>query len=144
MRKITVHRKGYVRSDGTRVAPTVFQIEDRGAKGKGEEVIHVKRGKMTDYAIRLRYISPGQRISDIPNDRIDDFARELASLVGVRSALGMFQSQITFRRLQENRRFKKKMMIAAKAVSTKAANTPLRVRKSILTMNLPMQASQNQ
>lgn len=32
--KITIHRKGYVKKDGTRVKPSTFKIKDMGAKGR--------------------------------------------------------------------------------------------------------------
>lgn len=37
MPTITVHRKGYVRKDGTRVKPATYKTEDRGKPGKTPE-----------------------------------------------------------------------------------------------------------
>ncbi len=114
--KIRVHRKGYTRKDGTRVKPTTFLIKDRGRKGHGPKLIQVKKGAMTTYALRLGYIHPGQRISDINLDQIDNFARDLAESVGKKSALGMFRAQLTFRKYQHKSPFKNKMEAAYNAI----------------------------
>lgn len=111
MGKIRVHRKGYTRKDGIRVKPTYFLIKDRGKKGHGPKLIKVKKGTMTAYAIRLGYINPGERISDINLDKIDNFARGLTQLIGKKSALGMFRAQLVFRKRQRNG-FKNKMEAA--------------------------------
>ncbi len=114
--KIRVHRKGYTRKDGTRVKPTTFLIKDRGKKGHGPKLIKVKKGAMTNYAIRLGYIHSGQRISDINLDQIDDFARDLVDLIGKKSALGMFRAQLTFRKGQRKSPFKNKMQAGYNAI----------------------------
>lgn len=114
MRTIIVHRRGYFRK-GTWIKPTTFEIKDRGTKGKGKKLFQVKRGAMTRYAIKLGYIKDGQKISDIPNNKIDDFARDLKKLVGKKSARAMFQTQVLFRKRAKSS-FKRKMEIAAKAV----------------------------
>lgn len=113
--KIRIHRKGYTRKDGIRVKPTSFLIRDRGRKGKGPKLIQVKKGAMTKYALQLGYINPGEHISDINLDKIDNFARDLTQLIGKKSALGMFRAQLTFRKRQRNT-FKNKMETAYNAI----------------------------
>lgn len=114
--KIRVHRKAYTRKDGTHVKSTTFLIKDLGKKGHGPKLIKVKKGAMTKYAFRLGYINPGERISDINLDTIDNFARDLVSLIGKKSALGMFRAQITFRKRQRKSPFKNKMQVAYNAI----------------------------
>ncbi len=116
MIKIRVHRKGYTRKDGTHVKATSFLIKDRGKKGHGPKIIKVKKGAMTRYAIRLGYIQPGEHISDINLDQIDNFARDLTELIGKKSALGMFRAQLTFRKYQHKSPFKNKMQAGYNAI----------------------------
>jgi len=110
-KKIVVHRKGYRRRNGTYVKPTSFLIKDRGKK-----LIQVKKGQMTKYAIQLGYIHPGEKISDINLDKIDNFARDLANLIGKRKALGMFGAQLRFRKHQHSSPFKNKMEVAYNSI----------------------------
>ena len=35
MNKLTVHRKSYIRSDGTRIKATTYKTPDKGAPGRG-------------------------------------------------------------------------------------------------------------
>lgn len=116
MSKIRVHRKAYTRKDGTHVKATTFLIKDIGTKGHGAKLIQVKAGKMTEYASALGYINPNQRISDINLDEFDNFARDLASLVGKRKALSMFRAQLIFRKRQRSSPFKNKMQVAYNAI----------------------------
>jgi len=117
-RKLTIHRKGYRREDGASVAPTTYQIKDRGSPGRGKQVFKVKGGVMTEMAYKLGYLGDGkERISDIPYHEMDDFARDLASEVGARRAWGMFHAQVVYRKRSQNG-FKKKMVRARDTVSS--------------------------
>ena len=108
----TVERKGYTYTR-KRVVPL-----PRGKRVVGE----LRKGKMTDYAVELGYIKEGQRVSDIPANRIGDFAKDLADRVGARKALRMFSVQKTFRRRQPDH-FKNKVDIAIDAIQKKYAGT---------------------
>jgi hypothetical protein len=44
-----IHRKSYVRSDGTRVKATSFQIKNRGRPGRGPKIFKLKRGGLSQY-----------------------------------------------------------------------------------------------
>ncbi|MGH7774658.1 MAG: hypothetical protein ACREQA_20735 [Candidatus Binatia bacterium] len=115
-RTLIVHRKGFTvprtrfKRDGTtidresfRVPPTTFRIEDRGAPGRGKPIIpQLKKGRMTRAAIEGGYIQAGQKVTDIPDSRMDDFARYLVGRVGARDAFGMFQAQVVFRKRQRS------------------------------------------
>ena len=98
------------------VGPTAFRIRDRGRPGRGPRRIrHLDKGEMTEWAIRLGYINEGQRVSDIPYNKIDDFAIDLARMVGPAHALRMFNVQVVFRKRQRNG-FKRKMKRAVRAI----------------------------
>ena len=86
----------------------------------------LKKGAMTDYAIELGYIKKGQAVGDIPNNKMGDFARDLAREVGQSTAMGMFNYQVTLRKNRENG-FKEKMVIAKNAI--RRGNKTLRVRR---------------
>lgn len=59
---ITVHRKGYTRSDGTRVKATTYKMKDRGAKGKGKKVISVEHpGSLTALGYHLTDLAKTRR-----------------------------------------------------------------------------------
>jgi len=119
MGKITVRRKGFVararkkqwvvhrkgkriiarrRKKTWRVSGTVYKKEDIGVPGKGKKLIKVRKGLMTKYAIEGGFIKPGQRIKDIPDSKIDDFALYLAERVGPAKAQKMFRAQMIFRK----------------------------------------------
>lgn len=111
-RTLIIHRKGFTvprtrfKRDGTtidreafRVPPTTFKIEDRGAPGRGKPIIPpLRKGVMTRAAINGGFIRKGQKVTDIPLNRMDDFARFLARREGAEKAFGMFQAQVVFRR----------------------------------------------
>ena len=100
-----------------RVSPTVFLTKDRGAPGRGKKVVKkLRKGEMTKWAIKLGYIKEGQRVSDIPYSKIEDFAIDLAKRVGARRAWGMFRVQVLFRKRERNG-FKKKMQRGADAIA---------------------------
>jgi hypothetical protein len=44
-----VHRKSYVRSDGTRVKATSFKIKNRGKRGRGPKLFKLKKGGLSKY-----------------------------------------------------------------------------------------------
>jgi len=112
----TYRRKGkLIRVRGHYVPPTTFRIPDRGAPGRGPKLIKVRKGAMTKKAIELGYIEEGQRISDIPDSRIDDFALDLAKEVGPRRAFRMFLAQKVFRKRARDG-FKDKMEIAMETI----------------------------
>ena len=125
MGSIRVERKGYSFRNkfGTlvRVSPTSFLIKDRGAKGRGKKVFNVEKGKMSQWAIKLGYMSKGQRISDIPIEKMDNFARDLADHIGERQAMGMFRSQLILRKRQRASPFTARMR---KALSALGENYP--------------------
>ena len=49
---ITVSRKSYVRSDGTRVKASTFKIKDRGKTGKGPKLFSLKKGGLSKYGYK--------------------------------------------------------------------------------------------
>jgi hypothetical protein len=81
---------------------------------------------MTNIAGQLGYIKEGQIISDIPKDKIDNFARDLARTVGPGRAMRMVNAQVVFRKNQRGG-FKDKMLIAKNALRRKS--TVLKVRR---------------
>ena len=92
-RRLTIRRKGFD------VPAVTFTIKDRGAPGRGEKIIpKLRRGAMTRAAVDLGFIKKGQKVTDIPNSRMDDFGRALAKRVGDTRAFRMFQAQIVFRK----------------------------------------------
>ena len=110
-RTLLVHRRSFVRK-GTKIPATTFRIQDIGAPGRGPKSIEIKHpGVMTTLARRHGFISGDQRVTDIPNNKLDDFALALAKDVGGAKALRMFQAQISFRkrakgeRLADRRKF---------------------------------------
>ena len=102
----TVERKGYTYTR-KRVVPL-----PRGKRVVGE----LRKGKMTDYAVELGYIKEGQRVSDIPANRIGDFAVDLADRVGARKAWSMFNVQTLFRKRMPDG-FKAKMIRGRDAIA---------------------------
>lgn len=44
-----IHRKSYVRSDGTRVKATSFRIKNRGKPGRGPKLFKLKKGGLSKY-----------------------------------------------------------------------------------------------
>lgn len=122
MRTLTIkrrggRRRGYHREDGVYVHPAqvpgvIFRAKDRGLPGRGPKVIKkLRKGAMTNTAVRLGYINEGQVISDIPNNKMDDFARDLARTVGPGRAMKMVNAQVVLRKNQRGG-FKDKMLIA--------------------------------
>lgn len=122
MRTLTIkrrghRRRGYRRESGVYVHPTdvpgvIYRARDRGLPGRGPKVITgLKKGAMTNQAIKLGYITKEQTISDIPKSKMDDFAIDLAKAVGPTRAMRMFNAQIVLRKHQPNG-FKSKMIIA--------------------------------
>ena len=101
-----IHRKGFK-----------YKRKDIGAPGKGPRIIKgLKKGKMTKIAVQGRFIKEGQRVSDIPASRMDDFARYLAKRVGPARAFRMFQVQLLFRKRQPNG-FQNKMLRARETIA---------------------------
>ena len=96
----TIERDGVtIRRKGFDVPAVTFTIKDRGAPGRGKDIIPKgRRGAMTKAAIDLGFIKKGQKVTDIPNSRMDDFGRALAKKVGATRAFRMFQAQIVFRK----------------------------------------------
>lgn len=141
-RRLVVERKGFgvpattfqrdgvtVRRDPYRVPPTRFTIEDRGAPGRGEAVIPpLKKGIMTKAAVEGRYIRQGQKVTDIPLHRMDDFGRYLARRYGAKRALGMLQAQVVFRRRDPEAA--RKFVIARDAIAS-AFGEQLKPREAI-------------
>ncbi|MHA1333224.1 MAG: hypothetical protein ACTSPL_04015 [Candidatus Odinarchaeia archaeon] len=114
-KKITVHRKGYVRSayyrrpyrrkDGTlvkgayvgatKVPPTTYKREDLGAPGTGPPLIKIRRhGAMTIVANEMGY----ERVSDIPTTKLKEYSKKLVKKYGAKTAFGMAHAQVVFRK----------------------------------------------
>lgn len=114
-------RRGYRREDGVYTHPAqvpgvIFRVKDRGQPGRGPELIKgLKKGFMTNQAVKLGYINEGQTISDIPNSKMDNFARDLVKSVGSGRAMKMVNAQVVFRKNQRDG-FKDKMLIAKGAI----------------------------
>ena len=67
----------------TDVPDVIYRARGRGLSGRGARVITgLKKGAMTNQAVKLGYITEGQAISDIPKSKMDDFAIDLAKAVG--------------------------------------------------------------
>ena len=49
MAKLRIHRKGYTRKGGVRVAPANFMIRDRGLPGRGKRFFTLREGRLTKY-----------------------------------------------------------------------------------------------
>ena len=118
-------RKGYRRQNGVYVHPAdvpgvIFRARDRGLPGRGPRVITgLKKNAMTKQAINLGYITEGERISDIPKSKIDNFAIDLAKAVGQARATRMVNAQIILRKRNPDG-FKDKMLIAKNAIVRKS------------------------
>jgi hypothetical protein len=118
-------RRGYHHERGVYTHPAqvpgvIFRIKDRGLPGRGPRVITgLKKGAMTNQAVKLGYITEDQTISDIPKTKIDDFARDLARNVGAGRAMKMVNAQVVFRKNQPDG-FKSKMLIAKNAIRQKS------------------------
>lgn len=117
-------RRGYRRASGVYTHPAqvpgvIFRTKDRGLPGRGPRVITgLKKGFMTNQAVKLGYITEDQTISDIPKSKMDDFARDLVKSVGAGRAMRMVNPQIVFRKNQPDG-FKTKMLIAKNAIRQK-------------------------
>lgn len=46
---LLIHRKGYTRSDGTRVSPTKYLSPNTGAPGRGKRLFTLKKGGLSRY-----------------------------------------------------------------------------------------------
>jgi len=121
-------RRAYGRKDGTKVRATQvkateYEMVDLGVVGKGKKVLpEIEEGKMTRDAIKLGYIKEDQKIKDIPNEKIDDFALDLANKIGNKKTRGMFQWQVNIRkgrREKDVKQFRKKMEIGVNAIEKK-------------------------
>ena len=111
-------RKG-VYTHPTQVPGTISRIRGKvRLKGSGP-IIGLKKGAMTNQAVKLGYITEGQVVSDIPKSKMDDFAIDLAKAVGPTRAARMFNAQIVFRKHQPNG-FKSKMLIAKSTIRRKS------------------------
>ena len=106
MRTLTERRKGYYRKNGTRVKKSKpFKIRDRGKPGRGPKLIPMRNAKEQEkhygrqhpvnaLAWRMGYTSATR----IPDGEMDAFVRRLVDDYSERSARGMIQSQINFRK----------------------------------------------
>ncbi len=102
------------------VPGTIFRSRGLINIGKSPKLIKgLKKGAMTNQAIKLGYIDEGQTISDIPKGKMDDFARDLVESVGAGRAMKMVNVQINLRANQRNE-FKDKMLIAKNVISRKS------------------------
>ena len=105
---LEVHRKGYHRKGyyatrngktyyvpPTHVPPSTYLIKDRGAPGRGEDVIgELNEGKMNRVAQSMGY----DRVSDIPKSKRDEYADRLVKKYGAKRAFGMAHAQVIFRK----------------------------------------------
>jgi hypothetical protein len=118
-------RRGYHHEQGVYTHPAqvpgvIFRGKDRGLPGRGLKLITgLKKGAMTDIAIKHGYINEDQTISDIPKNKMDDFARDLVKSVGAGRAMKMVNPQIVFRKNQPDG-FKSKMLIAKNTIRQKS------------------------
>ena len=93
MGEITVHRKSYVRKDGTRVKASTFKVKDKGAKGRTpkshqwaefntvtgwsktqpSDIRHRKMLSTTNMKLSLhdRYVQAGRRLVQLANVTTD-------------------------------------------------------------------------
>ena len=111
-------RKG-VYTHPTQVPGTISRIRGKvRLKGSGP-ITGLKKGSMTNQAVKLGYITKEQSISDIPKSKMDDFAIDLAKAVGSTRATRMFNAQIVFRKNQPNG-FKSKMLVAKNTILRKS------------------------
>jgi site-specific DNA-adenine methylase len=109
------------------VPGVMFRIRDREGPARGVGAIpRLKKGAMTNVAIKLGYIKEEQAVGDIPNSKMDNFARDLVKKVGQGRAMGMVNAQVVLRKNQGNG-FKKKMVIAKNAIRLK--NKVVKVRR---------------
>ena len=49
-----IHRKSYVRSDGTRVKSTSYTTRNRGKSGRGPKLFRLKKGGLSQYGYSTR------------------------------------------------------------------------------------------
>jgi hypothetical protein len=100
--KLLVKRKGYyAEREGKRyyVPPTTYYRIDLGTKGRGKKVIPpLEKGKMTKIAQQMGY----NKVTEIPDSKIDDFVEKLVKAYGEREAFGMIQAQRVFRKRRQD------------------------------------------
>jgi hypothetical protein len=96
VRKIRVKVRGYYKpSIGKRVKGFTYYRKDVGAPGRGKKVIpELEEGKMNEVAQDMGY----ERVVDIPNRRLREFAKRLIRRYGEREAFGMAHAQVIFRK----------------------------------------------
>jgi hypothetical protein len=120
VRKIRVKVRGYYKpSIRKRVRGFTYLRRDVGAPGRGKKVIpELEEGKMNEVAQDMGY----ERVVDIPNRRLKEFARRLIRRYGERVAFGMAQAQVVFRKrgLPHLAKFKK----IRKAIAEEMKKTP--------------------
>ena len=116
-RKIRVTRKGYYRKgfyihrNGKRIyipptyiPPSTYYIPDRGAPGKGKQVIPpLKKGKMNRIAKKMGY----ERVTDIPDTKLKEYAKRLVNAYGAKRAFGMTHAQVVLRKRTQPQHRKK-------------------------------------
>jgi len=117
----------------TQIMRKAYEREDVGAPGRGKKILPStkKTMEMTMYAIELGFITEDQKIKDIPNSKIDEFALGLANELqkpyknergkrkAVRRAVGMFQKQANIRKGRKEKNesdFRTKMQLGANAI----------------------------
>lgn len=49
---LLIHRKGYTRSDGTRVSPTMYASRNTGAPGRGPKLFTLSPGGLSRYGYK--------------------------------------------------------------------------------------------
>ena len=112
----------------TDVPDVIYRARGRGLSGRGPKVITgLRKGAMTNQAVKLGYITKEQSVSDIPKSKMDDFAINLAKAVGSTRATRMFNAQIVFRKNQPNG-FKSKMLIAKSTIRRKSKVLKVRAK----------------
>jgi hypothetical protein len=84
---------------------------------------------MTNQAVKMGYITEGQTVSDIPDSKMDDFARDLVRSVGAGRAMKMVNVQINFRANKPDG-FKDKMLIAKGAIIRKSKVLKVHTKRS--------------
>ena len=118
-------RKGFHREAGVftfpaQVTGTISRRKGKIHQGKAPSPIKgFQKGFMTNQAINLGYIKEGQAISDIPDSKMDGFARELVKKVGAGRASRMVNAQINLRP-NEPSGLRSKILIAKGAIRRKS------------------------
>ncbi|RLJ01003.1 MAG: hypothetical protein DRP11_05155 [Candidatus Aenigmatarchaeota archaeon] len=94
-----IHRKGKRIIAHARKKTWIAERPDLGTPGRGKKVVtKLRKGLMTVVAQEMGY----KRVSDIPYDKLDDYARRLVRRYGAKRAFNMVNIQVVFRKRMRN------------------------------------------